>query len=167
MHTHWTSAVCLILSVWVPSASFCSLLHSAVLAFSTAALTLCHYYAIHPLPLPHFSLSITCKLRLLFSRPSTFLYHFLFLQYNFSILSVTCPFSSTTSSIALIFFFLLHCCHTFPPSTHTAFFLLSSSAKISPNYLRMLGTVRQQRRHLRAAERGTGSDTISQIDWST
>lgn len=51
-HTHaqWTSAVCLILSVWVPSASFCSLLHSAVLSFSTTALTLSHYYPIHPLP---------------------------------------------------------------------------------------------------------------------
>lgn len=46
----WTSAVCLILSVWVPSASFCSLLHSAVLSFSTTALTLSHYYPIHPLP---------------------------------------------------------------------------------------------------------------------
>lgn len=50
--THRTSAVCLILSVWVPSASFCSLLHSAVLSFSTTALTLSqsHYYPIHPLP---------------------------------------------------------------------------------------------------------------------
>lgn len=49
-HAQWTSAVCLILSVWVPSASFCSLLHSAVLSFSTTALTLSHYYPIHPLP---------------------------------------------------------------------------------------------------------------------
>lgn len=52
--------MCLILCVWVPSASFCSLLHSAVLSFSTTALTLSHYYPIHPLPpitLPLSSLS--------------------------------------------------------------------------------------------------------------
>lgn len=39
-----------------PSASFCSLLHSAVLPFPAAALTLSHYYPIHPLPpIPHSS----------------------------------------------------------------------------------------------------------------
>lgn len=136
-HTHWTSAVCLILSVWVPSASFCSLLHSAVLSFSTAALTLSHYYPIHPLspiPLPHISLSLptACNLRLLFSHLFTFLYHFLFLQYNFSILFVTCPFSSSTSSVALIIFLSpLRHCHTFPPATHAAALLCPLSSTIS------------------------------------
>lgn len=62
----------------------------------------------HPSP-PFLSLSCptTCNLRLLFSRLFTFLYHFLLLQFDFSILFVTCPFSSSTSSVALIIFFFV------------------------------------------------------------
>lgn len=125
-HSHWASAVCLILSVWVPSASFCSLLHSAVLPFSPAALKRSHYYTIHPLPPIRPPISVSHLSPIAFLALSGFspifqLFDIIFFL-SITIYSASFPsdklFSSSTSSTALISFFLFLCCHTFPPERY-------------------------------------------------
>lgn len=126
-HTHWTSVVCLILCVWVPSASFCSLLHSAVLSFSTTALTLSHYYPIHPLPPITLPLSSLSPPLLVLSR---FLPSFYFSTlFSFGVLIYAPTFFSAVpflplTLVLLLYFSLLLCCHTLP-QTHFKKYIFS------------------------------------------